>query len=302
MLVGAAPVHQHERALGLARRRADRVDELGHAVVFAARVGQRRQRPLELLAARLVLRRQLQRLAERLQRLVVLEADVAAGELEEDAAGLAEVDGVEVLAVDDLGRARAGRDGLGADGLELCVVGGRPRDVVDRPGAGDAARGGRGVVAQRRPARVAAQRPVGAAVVGEADRLEQRGARLGARRVGAHAVEAEQGVLGRDVVGARGQRRVVDGRRPAARGAGPRSRRTRARRRRRARSRRPRRPGARPRSRAPRRRRRATGSCGPCRRRPRPAAPPGTRRRSGSSPACRARRRSRGGRRRAGRS
>jgi hypothetical protein len=46
--------------------------------------------------------------------------------------------------------------------------------------------------------------------VGEADGLEQRGARLGARRVGANAVEAEQGVLGRDVVGARGQRRVVD--------------------------------------------------------------------------------------------
>ena len=115
------------------------MDELGHAVVLHARVGQRRQRLLELLAARLVLRRQLERLAERLQRLVVLEADVAAGELEEHAARLAEVDGVEVLAVDDLRRAGAGLDGLRADGLELGVVGGRPRDVVDRPGARDAA-------------------------------------------------------------------------------------------------------------------------------------------------------------------
>ena len=35
VLVGAAPVHEHERALGLARGRADLVDELGHAVVLA---------------------------------------------------------------------------------------------------------------------------------------------------------------------------------------------------------------------------------------------------------------------------
>ena len=41
-------------------------------------------------------------------RLVVREADVARGELEEHAAGLAEVDRVEVLAVDDVGRVGAG--------------------------------------------------------------------------------------------------------------------------------------------------------------------------------------------------
>ena len=35
VLVGPAPVHEHERALRLARRRADLVDELGHAVVPA---------------------------------------------------------------------------------------------------------------------------------------------------------------------------------------------------------------------------------------------------------------------------
>ena len=33
VLVGPAPVHEHERALRLARRRADLMDELGHAVV-----------------------------------------------------------------------------------------------------------------------------------------------------------------------------------------------------------------------------------------------------------------------------
>ena len=160
------------------------------------------------------------------QRLVVLEADVAAGQLEEHAAGLAEVDGVEVLAVDDLGRAGAGLDGLRADRLELGVVGGRPRDVVDRAGAGDAAARRRGVVAQRRVALGAAQRPVGAAVVGEADRLQQRGARVGARGVGAHAVEAQQRVLGGDVA-ARGRPAARRRRRPrAARGAGPRSRRS----------------------------------------------------------------------------
>jgi hypothetical protein len=35
VLVGPAPVHEHERTLRLARRRADLVDELGHAVVLA---------------------------------------------------------------------------------------------------------------------------------------------------------------------------------------------------------------------------------------------------------------------------
>ena len=34
VLVGAAPVHEHERAFGLARGWADLVDELGHAVVL----------------------------------------------------------------------------------------------------------------------------------------------------------------------------------------------------------------------------------------------------------------------------
>jgi hypothetical protein len=171
------------------------------------------RRALELLAARLVLRRQLERLAERLQRLVVLEADVAAGELEEHAAGLAEVDRVEVLAVDDVRGARAGLDGLRTHGLELGVVGRRPCDVVDGPGARGAALLRRLVVAQERVALVAAQRPFRAAVVAEAQRLQKRRAGVGPRRVGAHAVEAQQRVLGRHVGRAGGQRSVVGGHR-----------------------------------------------------------------------------------------
>ena len=61
------------------------------------------------------------------------------------------------------------------------------------------------MIAPRRSAPPSTQ-PVGAR--GEAERLEQRRARARGRRVGAHAVEAEQRVLGRDVGGAGGERRV----------------------------------------------------------------------------------------------
>src|SRR5204862_684598 len=103
---------------------------------------------LELRAQMLVLRRELQRLAERLARLVDGEADVAARQLEEHAARLAEVDRVEVRAVDDRRRAGAAVARTPAEGFQLGGIGGRPRDVVHRAGAGDGALGRRRVVGQ----------------------------------------------------------------------------------------------------------------------------------------------------------
>ena len=71
------------------------------------------------------------------RRLVDVEARPAGGQLEQHAARLAEVDGVEVLAVDDRGGMRPPRRHPLAPRLLLGVVLGGPRDVVDRPGALD---------------------------------------------------------------------------------------------------------------------------------------------------------------------
>ena len=73
-----------------------------------ARVGDRRQRALELLAQVLVLRREPQRLAEVLGVLVDREAGGEGRDLEQDPARLAEVDRAEVVAVAHVGHVAAG--------------------------------------------------------------------------------------------------------------------------------------------------------------------------------------------------
>src|SRR6185312_3006876 len=85
----------------------------------------------------LVVGRQRQLFAEVLERLVDGEAGADRGDLEQHAARLAEVDRLEVEAVDDRRRVRAA---LGDAALPLLVLLGRrgPGDVVDGPGAGGA--------------------------------------------------------------------------------------------------------------------------------------------------------------------
>src|SRR3954468_3529672 len=73
-----------------------------------ARVGQRRELRLDLLAVGLELRRQDHLRAELLERHVDREAGAVVGDLEQDPGRLAEVDRVEVVAVDDAGGLDAG--------------------------------------------------------------------------------------------------------------------------------------------------------------------------------------------------
>ena len=86
------------------------------------------------------------------------EAGPVVGDLEEHAAGLAEVDRVEVVAVDD---ARGRHAGLAQVLLPARVLGDRraPRHVMDRARALAAVLGGRRVVGDRRAADLAAQLP-----------------------------------------------------------------------------------------------------------------------------------------------
>ena len=94
------------------------------------------------LAMRLEEARQLQMLAERLDRLVDGEAGDVGGDLEQHAAGLAEVDRAEVVAVLLLGRMHAvlAHELLRHRGL-LGIVGGAERDVMHRAAALTAAAG-----------------------------------------------------------------------------------------------------------------------------------------------------------------
>src|SRR6266513_5774682 len=118
----------------------------------------------------LVVRRQRQLLAEALERLVDGEAGPCRRDLEEDAAGLAEVDRLEVEAVDDRSRACARRRHALVPGLVLlrrrC-----PRDVVDR--AGDRIRrlAGRLVVRVEGAPPVSARLPLAVAARLERERL-----------------------------------------------------------------------------------------------------------------------------------
>jgi hypothetical protein len=167
-----------------------------------------------MLAQRLVLGWQTQRLAQVLERLVHVEARPAGGQLEQHAAGLAEVDGVEVLAVDDLGGMRARLGNPFAPRLLLGVVLRRPRDVVDGPGSLDPPHLGRGIDHVERAALLARKAPAVVSRTLEAERtLEERHARLAVRAVRVYAGESEQGVLGRDAVrlGPQGRVREVIG-------------------------------------------------------------------------------------------
>ena len=96
---------------------------------------------LELGAAGLEPGGKAEAFAEGLGGLVDGEAGIVGGELEEDAAGFAEVDGVEVLAVEDFGSGEVLGD-LGAPFQLGGVVGGAEGDVVDGAGAGAAEVGG----------------------------------------------------------------------------------------------------------------------------------------------------------------
>ncbi len=163
VLVGAAPVEEHERAGRVARRGPLRDD---HALDALARVRKRRQHRLDLEPEVLERRRQDQALAEVLDVLVRREAGSERRDLEQDAARLAEVDRAEPEAVDHRRRPPA-RLAYALDPLRVLVRESGPRDVVHgaRPGhaaLGPAARRRRRTPSARRsrptPARSRASR------------------------------------------------------------------------------------------------------------------------------------------------
>src|SRR5690606_14209991 len=98
-----------------AGRRGDRGDSCG-------REGEAGEAAFERGAAVFEPRRELESGAKRVRRLVHGETGPVRGDLEEDAAGLAEVDRAEVLPVADLGRDEAGAaEGVGPGALRLVV-------------------------------------------------------------------------------------------------------------------------------------------------------------------------------------
>src|SRR5581483_5843544 len=105
----------------------------------SSNVGQRRQPALELGPVLLVVRRQREVLAERLERLVGGEAGAERRDLEQDPRWLAEVDGAEVEAIDDRGRSAVERLDALAPGLVL-LDRRSPGDVMHGAGAGESAR------------------------------------------------------------------------------------------------------------------------------------------------------------------
>src|SRR5215207_2544332 len=151
------------------------------------RIGDRVEDGLDLLAEVLVGGRQGQLLAERLERLVDVEARAQGRDLEEDAARLPEVDRAEVEAIDH----RCGPSPLGnhpvTPGLVLVDLRG-PGDVVDAPRALKAALGRRGIEPVEPAAALAPGLPVVLASLEPESLLEERPARVGVARVGAGAV------------------------------------------------------------------------------------------------------------------
>src|SRR5436305_9264294 len=102
----------------------------GRSRTITARIRKRRQDLLDRLAEALVVRRQRQRLAERLERLVGGEARADRRDLEQHARRLAEVDRLEVEAVDHRRGGAAARGHPLPPRLVLVELG-CPRDVVD---------------------------------------------------------------------------------------------------------------------------------------------------------------------------
>ena len=130
VLVGPAPVEEDERAVRLARGRAGSRLEAQRAAQLSRGFGDRRQHRLDLLAQVLEVRREREALPEGLERLVGREAGADRRDLEQHAARLAEVDRLEVEAVDHGRRPRAAFDHALAPGLVLLGRRG-PGDVVD---------------------------------------------------------------------------------------------------------------------------------------------------------------------------
>src|SRR5216683_2272420 len=93
-----------------------------------------RQVELQVLAPPFVLRRQLERRAERLGRLVDGEAWLVGGDLKQHAARLAEIDRSEVLALDHGRHVTTGLDQHLAPVELMRVVGGAPCDMVHGSG------------------------------------------------------------------------------------------------------------------------------------------------------------------------
>src|SRR5579884_1475545 len=135
----------HERAYAVrpselgTRTRQSPVCASGRRRGVGRRRGQRAEAGLDLGAVRLEEGRQGERLAEVRGVLVGGEAGTVGGDLEEDAAGLAEVDRAEVETVNHRGGTQAGVRQALAPGAVLVVVGGAEGDVVDAADADAAA-------------------------------------------------------------------------------------------------------------------------------------------------------------------
>ena len=141
-------MEEDDGAGGLIERSAGAVEFAFGVWVFGERgfgrafvEGDAREGGFEAGAAGLEPRGKAEAFAKGFERLVDGKAWVVGGEFEEDAAGLAEVDGVEVFAVEDFGGWKVLGDG-GAPFMLGLVVGGAEGDVVDGAGAGAAEVGG----------------------------------------------------------------------------------------------------------------------------------------------------------------
>jgi hypothetical protein len=133
-----------------------------------------------------------------LERLVDREARADGRDLEQHAARLAEVDRLEVEAVDHRRRMRPALGDAPLPGLVL-VGRGREGDVMDTAGAGDARLGRRVVVRVPRAALLAAYLPHGVAVRVEVEGLLEEGPARAGIGVRAHAVEALERELAGDL-------------------------------------------------------------------------------------------------------
>src|SRR5829696_194161 len=168
---------------------------------------------LDLLPEVLVVGRQRELLAERLERLVDREAGAQGRDLEEHTARLAEVDRAEVEAVDHRGGPASGLDHALAPGLVVVHLRG-PGDVVNAAGALQAALGRRLGIAPEAATALAAGLPARlprlAADRLEAERtLEQWPTRLGIAGVRDRPVEALERHILRDLRMLRHQRLVI---------------------------------------------------------------------------------------------
>src|SRR5258708_24441064 len=174
----------------------------------------RRQRGFELVAQALELWRQHQALAQMRGILVHGKAWAHRGNLEQHAGRVAKVNRLEPVAVDDRRRLSAGRDDAIAPG-DLLVVKRGPGNVMNSPGSRHAVLRWGDVVHVPSRSTVAASLPRSVPGRLPSERaLEQLAARVGARRVRAHLLEALDRVLGWYLGMRRGERRIGRGHDP----------------------------------------------------------------------------------------